>query len=25
LPCLLLFFVAQRAFLRGVVVSGLKG
>jgi ABC-type glycerol-3-phosphate transport system permease component len=25
LPSLLLFFVAQRAFLRGVVVSGLKG
>ena len=25
LPCLILFFVAQRYFIQGIVVSGVKG
>jgi multiple sugar transport system permease protein len=25
LPCILLFFVAQRYFIQGIVVSGVKG
>jgi multiple sugar transport system permease protein len=25
MPCLLLFFFAQRYFIQGIVVSGLKG
>jgi len=25
LPCLVLFFVAQRYFIQGIVVSGVKG
>jgi multiple sugar transport system permease protein len=25
LPCLLLFFIAQKLFIQGVVVSGIKG